>query len=196
MGNWGDFNAVKSKLERKGKGRLNFMEMKDFSSFIDAIDLVDMPIVGNRFTWFNSSGTCKSRLERILLSEKLVRKWKVVAQKMGDKDVLDHRLVWLLSNSMDWGPKPFKTFHAWFDHSDFIKLFKESWQSIHVYGNASNILVLKLKGLKHKLWWWNKHVFYWLDLKIIYGVDNLNSIERDMEDCNEDIPEEVLRRRY
>ncbi|CAK8576177.1 unnamed protein product [Lathyrus sativus] len=111
LGEWligGDFNAVKTTSERMGRGRPNFVEMEELSYFIDAIGLIDLLVVGNMFTSFNSSGKCRSRLDRILLSDYLIRRWKVVAQKVDDKDVLDHRLVWLYSNNANWEPKTFK----------------------------------------------------------------------------------------
>lgn len=104
-----------------------------------------------KFTWFNSISTCKSRLDKILLSDQFIRKWNVVAQKVGDIDVSDHMPICLLSNNVDWGPKPFKKFDIWFDHPDFINFVKVSRDSIHVSYNASNILVAKLKGLREKL---------------------------------------------
>ncbi|KAI5412725.1 hypothetical protein KIW84_057383 [Lathyrus oleraceus] len=139
LGEWligGDFNADKSELERKGKGRSS------------SVKLVDMPVMRNRFTWYNSSGTFKRRLDIILLSDQLIRKWKVVAQKVGGRNV---RVI-------------------------------ESWDSIHVCDSVSNTLVAKLKGLRKKLRWWNKHIFGWVDLRIDEEVEVLNSIKANMED--------------
>lgn len=41
------------------------------------MDLVDIPVLGNPFTWLNVDGICKSRLDRFLLIEKIVEWWKV-----------------------------------------------------------------------------------------------------------------------
>lgn len=60
--------------------------------------------------------------------------------------------------------------------------------------NASNILVAKLKGLREKLRWWNKHVFSWVDLRIDEGVRVFNSIEAEMANCGEAFSEEDLKR--
>lgn len=64
----GDFNATKLEEERKGKGRANSSEMANFSAFIDVMELLDIPVIGNLYTCFNSSGSCKSILDRFLIS--------------------------------------------------------------------------------------------------------------------------------
>jgi len=67
----GDFNAVRSQSERKGvRERDNrSRETVDFNRFIDANLLIELPFVGKSFTWFNSNGSAKSRLDRVLVSE-------------------------------------------------------------------------------------------------------------------------------
>ncbi|KAE9598417.1 putative endonuclease/exonuclease/phosphatase [Lupinus albus] len=65
----GDFNSVKCNEEHKGReshGRKK--EMFDFSCFINNLELLDLPLVGRRFTWFKGDGKTMSRLDRFLLS--------------------------------------------------------------------------------------------------------------------------------
>ena len=72
--NWcfsGDFNAVRSQSERKGvRARDNqSSEIVDFNYFIDVNLLIELPFIGKKFTWLNSTGSSKSRLDRVLVSE-------------------------------------------------------------------------------------------------------------------------------
>ncbi|CAK8534207.1 unnamed protein product [Lathyrus sativus] len=69
--------------------------MEDFSSFIDIIEVVDLPTVGNQFTWFSTNGRLKSRLDHFLVSEGIIDKWKHVAQEIGNRDVSDHCPIWI-----------------------------------------------------------------------------------------------------
>ncbi|XP_068461596.1 uncharacterized protein [Phaseolus vulgaris] len=67
----GDFNAVRSPSERKGsmvRGDQS-KEIEGFNNFIESNKLIEIPSVGKRFTWFNSNGLAKSRLDRVLVSE-------------------------------------------------------------------------------------------------------------------------------
>jgi hypothetical protein len=40
----------------------------EFGEFLEALELVDMPLIGRRFTWFHPNGITMSRLDRVLLS--------------------------------------------------------------------------------------------------------------------------------
>ncbi|KAI5441929.1 hypothetical protein KIW84_011114 [Lathyrus oleraceus] len=75
-----------SKLEDNG-GRAeevnsfgNHGEMVEFNDFIEELELIDVPLMGNKFTWFNLSGKAINRLDRFLLSNELVEEWKVDGQ--------------------------------------------------------------------------------------------------------------------
>lgn len=61
----GDFNAVKGKVERRGVSKNSQVsEHSDFLEFIDDINVIDLPVLGNRFTWFKPDGTTISILDR------------------------------------------------------------------------------------------------------------------------------------
>ncbi|CAK8561844.1 unnamed protein product [Lathyrus sativus] len=177
----GDFNEVKFKEERKGTSANSMKDMNFFSEFITEMNLTDLPVVGNKFTWFNSNGKCRSRLDRFFVDDTAISMLSLLNQLVGDRDISDHKPVWLKSNYVNWGPKPFRSFNCWFSHKDFIPFVKQSWSSYHVSGSYSNILIKKLSSLKSDLRSWNRNVFGWIDLKIEDNVSNLNSLELDSE---------------
>ncbi|CAK8566825.1 unnamed protein product [Lathyrus sativus] len=144
------------------------------------MDLVDLPVVGNRFTWFNSSGRCKSRLDIFLVSEDRINRWKLKAQCVCDRDISDHRPVWLKSNNLNWGPKLFKVFNSWMEHPEFLKFVRYCLNSFTFSGTSTFIIKEKFKALWDKLRWWNLNIFGLIDLRIQEGVVCLNEIERDM----------------
>ncbi|XP_058785067.1 uncharacterized protein LOC131659978 [Vicia villosa] len=113
----GDFNAVREVEERWGRSANSRQtEIEEFNTFIDCMELLDVPVLGNKHTWINSNGTASSRLDRFLLSEEIVQSWNVMAQRFGNRDISDHRPIWILTNKLNWGPKPFKVFKPWFEH--------------------------------------------------------------------------------
>lgn len=62
------------------------------------MELIDVPVLGKQFTCFDYDGIAlaKSRIDRILLSEKEIRLWGVSAQWVRNKDVSDHCPIWML----------------------------------------------------------------------------------------------------
>lgn len=66
----GDFNSIKRPSQRKGsKAQSNSVEMINFCEFITKLDLIDLPALGNKLTWFEIVGTSMSRLNRFLFQK-------------------------------------------------------------------------------------------------------------------------------
>lgn len=96
-------------------------EMRGFRDFVEESDLVDVSCIGNSFTWFVGNRESVSRIDRFLIFESLLKRWGVVGQVIGRRDISDHFPIWLNINKEDWGAKPFRTNNAWFDNKDFLK---------------------------------------------------------------------------
>ncbi|XP_058759955.1 uncharacterized protein LOC131633261 [Vicia villosa] len=174
-GEWivgGDFNSIRVAEERKGCGQSNRVDLEEFAKFIELMEVVDLPVIGNMFTWVNSNG--KARRNR---------------------DISDHRPVWVKTSKLDWGPKPFKVFHCWYEHEDFLKFVKQEWEAFSVTGSSAFVLKEKLKLLRNRLRWWHKHVFGWLDLKDEEEVDELNGLEEEAVDSTTQLSHEIQARR-
>lgn len=65
-------------------------DMKEFDEFIENMELVDVPTVGNTFAWSNGDDTARSRLEFFLMTYNVYTRWKVNGQVVGDKYLYDH----------------------------------------------------------------------------------------------------------
>ncbi|MCI15886.1 cysteine-rich receptor-like protein kinase [Trifolium medium] len=93
-GEWclgGDFNSIMKVGERRGSsGTWGHTERAEFAHFIDILEVVDIPVTGNKFTWFNSDGSVMSRLNRFLLSEGFIEKGNISNLWVGDRDISDH----------------------------------------------------------------------------------------------------------
>ncbi|KAF1868132.1 hypothetical protein Lal_00018648 [Lupinus albus] len=65
----GDFNSVRASFERRGcENHGRFKEMQAFDTFINKLNLLDLPLASRRFTWIKGDGRTKSRLDRFLIS--------------------------------------------------------------------------------------------------------------------------------
>ena len=87
----GDFNAIRSRSERRGVDRGDFnSEIKGFNEFIELNMLTNLPIVGKKFTWFKPNGTTKSRIDRVLVTEEWLQCWPMCKQYVQQREVSDH----------------------------------------------------------------------------------------------------------
>ncbi|XP_045791747.1 uncharacterized protein LOC123886474 [Trifolium pratense] len=181
QGDWcvgGDFNAVMKEGERQGSSsfsRIN--ERMEFCQFAEAIELIDVPVAGKKFTWFSADGKAKSRLDRFLLSENFIEKGAVPGQWIGNRDISDHCPIWLLCSDVNWGPKPFKVNNCWLEHPEFKSFVVNVWEQRNIKGKKAFIIKEKLKKLKEELRGWNREVFGILDLNIEKTVTELNEAE-------------------
>ncbi|XP_058776636.1 uncharacterized protein LOC131650960 [Vicia villosa] len=174
----GDFNEVSCREERKGERVCHSSRnMEDFRRFIELMDLVDIPCIGGRFTWYKDNGKSMSRLDRFLVSNKVIDDWNIIDQRVGARDVSDHCHIWLNVGKLDWGPKPFRFNNAWFAHEGFLKFLEEEWAKIQVNGSGEFILYEKLKRMKVCIRKWNREVFGWIDLCVEEKVESLNNLD-------------------
>jgi hypothetical protein len=68
----GDFNAILHRDERRWLNQSSpsnlTTEIVEFSDFVTKMELLDLPVLGRKFTWFHSNGTSMSRIDRSFVS--------------------------------------------------------------------------------------------------------------------------------
>jgi len=87
-------------------------EIKGFNDFIERNMLMELPVVGKKYTWFKANGTAKSRLDRVLVFDEWLQKWPIGKQYIQPREVSDHCAIVVKCVSKDWGPKPFRSINA------------------------------------------------------------------------------------
>ncbi|MCI43772.1 cysteine-rich receptor-like protein kinase, partial [Trifolium medium] len=80
----------------------------------------DVPVLGKKYSWFSADGKAMSRIDRFLVSKGFMEKNGITGQWIGDRDISDHCPVWLIRDSRNWGPKPFRVINGWLEHPDFL----------------------------------------------------------------------------
>lgn len=171
----GDFNTVKCASEKRGSSWGNIKaESNALQDFIDDLNLIDLPVLGNRFTWFKHDGTAMSRLDRFLLSEEWINLWGFGAQWIGKRDVSDHCPIMLKGKHTNWGPKPFRFNNCWLQHPGFKKFVVNCWSNFRIEGWKIHGFKEKLRRLKECLKVWNIEVYGNLDTRIKQLVVQLN----------------------
>ncbi|GKV49867.1 hypothetical protein SLEP1_g56592 [Rubroshorea leprosula] len=71
----GDFNTTRSQQEKSGDRGFT-TGMRVFNEFIRDLELVDLPLIGRKFTWYKPNGEAMSRLNRFLMTEDWMAKWE------------------------------------------------------------------------------------------------------------------------
>ena len=166
----GDFNVILHPGERTGDVTC-FHSMKDFSTGINNLRLLDIPLHGVKFTWRRNES--KSRLDRALCNHEWLTKFPNLNLISMSRSFSDHNpLLLTMERSNNWGPKPFRCYDAWFLHPHFKSFIVNEWRKTP---NVS--LHTKLKIIKNPLKSWRKEVFDHMDNKI----DNLEMVIHDLE---------------
>ena len=191
----GDFNFVRNERERRGINRLSGInrETQGFNNFIDSMEMVDLPCIGRKFTWYRPNGKAKSRLDRFLTTFDWLQQWPGSKQYVLDRQISDHCALVLKSNVVDWGPKPFRFLDIWQEEKEFEIFVKSKWENYLVQGNEILVLKEKLKMLKSDLKGWNKDVFGHTDkikLDIVKKIQEL-----DMRDDEDGLDENMIMER-
>jgi len=157
----GDFDSVRRVTERQGARARDTQssEIRDFNGFIEANLLFELPFVGTEYTWFNSNGSAKSRLDRAMVTEDWMEVWPMCKQYVQRREVSDHCALIIKSVEKDWGPKPFRTIDAWLSEKGFLEMVKVRWLSYPGQGCSFMKVKDKLKCLKGNLKEWNRDVF-------------------------------------
>lgn len=69
----GYFRSIMNVKERKCISRNSSIgEISEFNDFIDMLYLVDLPLVGKRFTWGDLEGSYINTIDRFFLSKNMV----------------------------------------------------------------------------------------------------------------------------
>ena len=185
-GNWclgGDFNVVRN-IGEKRNSMSNTRNMRIFDELIRELELQDPPLNNAQFTWsnFRELPIC-CRLDRFLLSTEFTEMFGYFRQEASIRCVSDHMLVILSTNPPSWGPSPFRFENIWLEYKLFKKHVSDWWNHDNTYRRPGYKFMRKLRGLKHKLYSWNKEVFgdFRVEKKTlekrIQEIDNLEGTE-------------------
>lgn len=185
--NWcllGEFNAVCGPEERRGAVAAytqNRRESENFNKFIEAVELMDIPLLGKKFTWYRPNGLDMSRLDRFLVSNDWLLSWPDSVQEVLQREIFYHCPILLRLSRQEWGPRPFRVLNCWFHDPRFKAFVEASWSTIHVSGWGAFVLKEKLKALKLMLKTWNKEEFDDINSKRRAVVEEINASDRKAE---------------
>lgn len=155
---WGDFNVSRFCSERFGSDGFN-NAMMELSEFIEENQLIDTPLLGGLFTWYNGRfAQSWSRIDHFLFSPSWESLFPDVSQKRLLRLYLNHFLIILESGYVGRGKKPFRLENIWLKAEGFVDKVGTWWRSYAFSGSPNFVLDSELKALKD-IKKWNCEVF-------------------------------------
>lgn len=127
---------------------------------------MDLPLNGRSYTCYKPDGSCKSRLDRMLVNNEWLSKWPTVFLRGMQHSISDHCPLLLETKERDWGPTPFRFVNAWCSHPNFKEFVTNAWHNYPVQEWSGYRIKEKLKMLKEDLKMWNRDIFSQLDKNI------------------------------
>ncbi|XP_071712627.1 uncharacterized protein [Rutidosis leptorrhynchoides] len=128
--------------------------------------LIEIPISGKKFTRISDDGTKSSKLNRFLVMNSFISLWEDLSIVALDQRLSDHCPILLRDKIIDYGPKPFKVFNAWFIEEKVDNIIRDVWNQVITGLRKYCIFRDKLKYVKLTLKSWSKNSFGGLDNEI------------------------------
>ncbi|KAL8530880.1 hypothetical protein ACS0TY_007781 [Phlomoides rotata] len=128
-------------------------------------------------SWYRPDGTCKSKLDRLLVNINWLNKWPEEILRGGKRSLSDHVSIFIEGSKKDWGPRPFKFFNQWIQHPGYKELIERVWSTSSKQGWASFVIKEKLKEVKAELKVWSKEIFHGLDRKIEMKKEEIERLD-------------------
>nr|GFC04388.1 RNA-directed DNA polymerase, eukaryota [Tanacetum cinerariifolium] len=98
-----------------------------------------------------------SRIDRFLVFEGIVSLFPSITAICLDRHLSDHRPILLRDIQLDFGPIPFRFFHAWFKYDGLNEMVEHTWKSFsHSDRNGMIRFKKKLQDLKLVIRQWVK----------------------------------------
>ncbi|GJY40544.1 RNA-directed DNA polymerase, eukaryota [Tanacetum coccineum] len=123
---FGDFNEVRTSDDRLNI-QFNNRSAGIFNEFIRDMSLSDIPMGCKRFTRIDDNNLKFSKLDRFLVDEKFLSLWQDLMVIPLDRKCSDRCPIMLRDKFIDFGPKPFRVFDAWWEEKDVDEVVKRAW---------------------------------------------------------------------
>ncbi|KAF5445223.1 hypothetical protein F2P56_034289 [Juglans regia] len=194
----GDFNVIRSDIERCGGRPRNRVAIDEFNRWIHQGGLLEMNSQGGKFTWCNGQqglSRALAKLDRVLIDANFLSLFPTAHCLYLPRTTSDHcpMVIEFLSDPFSYGPPPFRFQQMWVEHPDFMTLVQKVW-SESVIGSGLFKLATKLKKLKVALRVWNKSVFGRTNTQIAILEDKIENLENLLQrGWDDDIERELVR---
>ncbi|GMI76747.1 hypothetical protein HRI_001344000 [Hibiscus trionum] len=171
----GDFNCVRNREERLGTAT-NKEEMENFHEFIQRNNLLDLPLVGDSFTWFRrGSQVSASRIDRMLISPIFLNWYPNATLSSLPRNLSDHKAIVLQEPAARSKNRPFKLFTYWLNYLDLAKAIQNVLETSSS-ASTGDALAASKKAIKK-----------WVSNFKAVEEENLVGIEKKIEELEQQL---------
>ncbi|KAI8555236.1 hypothetical protein RHMOL_Rhmol05G0159000 [Rhododendron molle] len=179
----GDFNAIKSPMEKVGGDRTWLPWMEEFNSCLHSTELVDLRYSGCQYTWSNKqlgAAHISTKIDRVLVNECWIKDFYWSNAHFLSPGVSDHSpaVVYLTAASPS-RKRPFKFLNFLADHPKFIDIVQQVWRKV-IIGNPMLCVCEKLKYLQEDLKHLNTNEFSELSTRVASYRQQLEAIQKEL----------------
>ncbi|KAL8531126.1 hypothetical protein ACS0TY_007949 [Phlomoides rotata] len=147
-----DFNTIIRENERVGRSSFyDRRDMDNFNNMTEGSDLTEIPLVGRSYKWYRPDGSCKSKLDRLLVNSNWLTMLPNVILKDGKRSFSNHIPIFIEGYIKYWGPKLFKFFNQWLQHPTFKKMMDEAWKESSRRGGQALLEQGKFRRLESRI---------------------------------------------
>ncbi len=155
----GDFNLTRNQNERRGRCWSRNLTLL-FSKLINELELVDLPICNQQFTWSNlHSSPTLAKLDRFLISTKWDSHFPKSYVTALHRITSDHSPL-LLNTNFNSPPRMFRFEKVWLTREDFISLIPVWWNELNGSGTSVLVFPAKLHHCRNRIRKWCTTNFY------------------------------------
>ena len=152
----GDFNMIYS-AEDKNNENLNRAMMGRFRSFVNDVELKEIPLIGRRYTWSNErEAPTLVKLDRILCTSDWEDTFPDCILQSQASQISDHCPLLLGLREGNRGKRRFHFESFWTKFPDFHETVAQSWEQPVSASCPMEQIAMKLKRLTKALQSWSK----------------------------------------
>jgi hypothetical protein len=142
----GDFNIIRFSSEKNKKGGCNKYS-KLFNLVIDTYELIDLHMVGGKYTWSsNQDNPNLERLDRFLTCNAWEKMFPLALVRKLPREHSDHNPIIISTTAKQPLKKlSFRFELSWLKHPEFLPKVKEIWEHPYHYDTTFDRIQTKLK---------------------------------------------------
>lgn len=126
----------------------NANEMLAFNVAINALDIVEIPLIGRKYIWSNmQEDPLLQKLDWVFTSANWVFEFPGTTLKDLTRNTSDYVPCLATINTTIPKPKVFRFENYWMEHRGFLAKVEEGWNIAAVYGDIAKRITTKLKKI-------------------------------------------------
>lgn len=123
----GDFNVTLDLQDRSNTNH-HVNQMRAFRGLIEHLELIDLPLLGRRYTWSNErENPTFVRLDRFLVSTEWIQSFPNTVQTAGTDPLSDHCPLLCTSQTKFPTSNVFRLENSWLKLNQFKELVENTW---------------------------------------------------------------------